>query len=171
MVQTAALVGILALAAATLADASVTADAAPMDPGWRVFEDAASGTRVDYPANVFSVPEGHRSNERASGLRFATTDGRAHFAVFTMPTPKGTSPAAFIARNLKVPESALHYERITPAFFAISGVRAGNVYYARCNASSDRSTLHCIYLTYPAKEKRAWDAAVTRISRTLRPLG
>ena len=87
-----------------------------------------------------------------------------------MKAEQGGSPAAFVARNLQVPRSALHYQRIAPTFFAISGFHDADIYYIRCNAASDRSTLHCIYLIYPAAEKRAWDPIVTRISRTLRPL-
>lgn len=119
------------------------------------------------PGGPFSVAEG--VYERVNGERFGTPDGRAHFAVFTMPKRKGNSPAAFIARNLRVPRASLHYERIAPNFFAISGINKANIYYSRCNASADRAVLHCIYLIYPAKEKRAWDGIVTRISRTLRP--
>jgi hypothetical protein len=67
--------------------------------------------------------------------------------------------------------SALDYERITPTFFAISSVRQGLVYYSRCNFSAGAdAALHCVDLVYPQREQRAWDAIVTRISRSLRPL-
>ena len=140
--------------------------AAAPDPGWRPFSDPSSGTRVDYPANIFSVEEG--AFEMAPGQRFGTADGRAHFAVFTMKAEKSGSPAAFVARNLQVPRAALDYRRVSAKFFALSGVHEGQIYYVRCNSGSDRSVLHCIYLIYPAAEKRAWDPIVTRISRTLR---
>ncbi len=142
--------------------------AAPADLGWREYADPASGTRVEYPANMFSVPEG--AFQIAPGERFGTADGRAHLAVFTMKAEKSSSPAAFIARNLQVPRSALKYQRIAPNFFAISGVHEADVYYVRCNSAGDRSILHCIYVIYPSAEKRAWDPIVTRLSRTLRPL-
>ena len=140
--------------------------AVPSDPGWRPFSDPSSGIRVDYPANIFSVEEG--AFEMAPGQRFGTSDGRAHFAVFTMKAQKSGSPAAFVARNLQVPRAALDYRRVSPKFFALSGVHEGQIYYVRCNSGSDRSVLHCIYLIYPVAEKRAWDPIVTRISRTLR---
>ena len=140
--------------------------AAPSDPGWRPFSDPSSGTRVDYPANIFSVEEG--AFQMAPGQRFGTSDGRAHFAVFTMKAEKSGSPAAFVARNLQVPRAALDYRRISAKFFALSGIHEGQIYYVRCNSGSERSVLHCIYLIYPKAEKRAWDPIVTRISRTLR---
>ena len=164
MARTRSVAGMLLVAAATLVAPS---HAAPADPGWRPFSDPSSRTRVDYPANIFSVEEG--SFGMAPGQRFGTADGRAHFVVFTMTAEKSGSPAAFVARNLQVPRAALDYRRVSAKFFALSGVHEGEIYYVRCNTGSDRSVLHCIYLIYPAAEKRAWDPIVTRISRTLRP--
>jgi hypothetical protein len=143
--------------------------AAPNDLGWRQFSDQGSGTRVDYPANIFSVEEG--AFEIAPGQQFGSADGRAHLAVFTMKPEKSGSPDAFVARNLQVPAAALDYRRVSSKFFAISGVHDADIFYVRCNSGRERSVLHCIYLIYPAAEKRAWDSIVTRISRTLRPLG
>lgn len=160
--------GMLIAAAAMLVTPS---HAAPADPGWRPFSDPSSGTRVDYPANIFSLEEGafEMAAQTAPGRRFGTADGRAHFVVFTMKAEKSGSPAAFVARNLQVPRAALDYRRVSAKFFALSGIHEGEIYYVRCNTGSDRSVLHCIYLIYPVAEKRAWDPIVTRISRTLQP--
>jgi hypothetical protein len=167
MARAASIAGGIALMSTVILRLSL-AQAAPAEPGWRDYADPGSGTRVEYPANMFSVPEG--PFRFGPGEGFGTADGRAHLAVFTMKAEKSGSPAAFVARNLQVPRAALHYERIAPRFFALSGIHAADIYYVRCNSSrSDRSTLHCIYLIYPAAEKRAWDSIVTRISRTLRP--
>ena len=136
------------------------------DLGWRRLDDPASGTRVDYPGKLFPVREASRSADRPGQL-FATADGRAHLAVFAAHNPRRSSAAAFIARNLRVPAATLHYERTTPTFFAISGIHQDKIYYARCNSSRDHALLHCINMVYPAREKRRWDAIVTRISRTL----
>ena len=60
---------------------------------------------------------------------------------------------------------------MTRTFFAISSVRQGLIFYSRCNFSADAGgAIHCFDLVYPQQEKRAWDALVTRISRSLRPL-
>jgi hypothetical protein len=47
----------------------------------------------------------------------------------------------------------------------VSGVRDGTVYYSRCNFYGD---MHCIYMAYPERELRSWDAIVTRVSLSLR---
>jgi hypothetical protein len=47
--------------------------------------------------------------------------------------------------------------------------REGLIYYSRCNFSR-AGAMHCFDLVYPKEEERAWDAVVTRISLSLRPL-
>src|SRR5207244_7950854 len=76
-----------------------------------------------------------------------------------------------LRHNLRVSRSALDYARITPSFFAISSERDGVILYSRCNFSRGaRGAIHCFDLKYPQEEKRSWDAVVTRISLSLRPL-
>jgi len=76
-----------------------------------------------------------------------------------------------LRNNLRIARAALEYERVTRSFFAISSIREGVVYYSRCNFSWHAGgAVHCFDLTYPQQEERAWDAIVTRISRSLRPL-
>lgn len=137
------------------------------DLGWRGLDDPASGTHVEYPAGLFPAVEASRSPSRPGQL-FGTADGRAHLAIFAVHNPGHASAAGFIARNLRIPASTLHYQRVAPSFFVISGFHDNNIFYARCNSSSNRSLLHCINLVYPAREKRRWDPIVTRISLTLR---
>jgi hypothetical protein len=75
-----------------------------------------------------------------------------------------------LASHLAIDKRILDYSRVTNRFFAISGVNEGQVFYSRCNfAPGPDPTIHCIYLYYPQHETRAWDATVTRISRSLGP--
>jgi hypothetical protein len=60
---------------------------------------------------------------------------------------------------------------LTRSFFAISSERDGVILYSRCNFSGGaRGAIHCFDLKYPQEEKRSWDAVVTRIILSLRPL-
>ena len=71
----------------------------------------------------------------------------------------------------RMDRSALQYTRIARSFFAISSEREGVILYSRCNFSKrGRGAIHCFDLVYPQEEKRSWDAVVTRISLSLRPL-
>ena len=136
--------------------------------GWQSFEVPEFGTRVQIPAGIFT-PAG--KPEQGSGQRFERADGRAVLSIYSRPNNMGESPATYLRHNLRVDRSALDYERIARSFFAISLERDGVILYSRCNFSSRaRAAIHCFDLTYPQEEKRSWDAVVTRISLSLRPL-
>jgi hypothetical protein len=136
---------------------------------WRTFEVPEFGTRVQFPANIFA-PAGQP--ERGSGQQFKRADGRAILSIYSRPNATGESPATYLKQNLRVDRSALDYHRIGRSFFAISSERDGVILYSRCNFSGrGHRAIHCFDLRYPQEEKRSWDAIVTRISLSLRPLG
>jgi hypothetical protein len=102
---------------------------------WQTFAVPDFGTTVDYPAGIFSVAEGKA--EKGVGQKFSSADGRSLLAVYARENDTGDSPASYLRNNLKLPRSALTYERVTRSFFAISTVREGSIYYSRCNFSAD----------------------------------
>jgi hypothetical protein len=132
---------------------------------WRTFEVPEFGTRVLVPASIF-IPAG--KPKRGSGQKFERADGRAVLSIYSRPNDTGENPATYLRHNLRMDRSALDYARVARSFFAISSERQGIILYSRCNFS--RRAIHCFDLTYPQEEKRAWDAVVTRISLSLRPL-
>jgi hypothetical protein len=135
---------------------------------WTVYTDER-GTRIEYPADVFSVPTG--PGDDGVGHVFVSRDGRARIHMYSIPNPNALAPAAFMRSKFPAPRSTLTYDRVTRNFFAISTRRDGLIIYMRCNFSSFRGgSLHCVDIRYPENEKRAWDNIVTRISRSLRPL-
>jgi hypothetical protein len=160
--------GFATLAVLAGADAARSARQMP-DFDWQTFTIPDFGTRVEYPAGVFDISEG--KSEKGVGERFSTSDGRALLTIYSRANAAGDTPASYLKANLRQPRSSLDYERITSTFFAISSVSQGLVYYSRCNFSAGGDpALHCFDMVYPQREQRAWDAIVTRISRTLRPL-
>jgi hypothetical protein len=160
----------ISLAATLIAGTALSAPSAAQTlhvPSWKTYWDESTGTRVDFPEGLF-VPAG--SPSRGAGRRFRTPDGRAELSIYTLNSARGETPHSYLQNNLKVPRRVLDYERVTRQFFAVSALHQGRVYYSRCNFAADPSgPMHCIYLAYPARETKAWDAVVTRISRSLRP--
>ena len=141
---------------------------APTDEDWRTLAVPNLGTRVQYPAGIFSVSDGKA--ETGFGQRFHSADGRSLLTIYTRENADGDTPANYLRKNLRMALTALDYERITPSFFAISAERDGLIFYSRCNFSSDvGGAIHCFDLVYPSAEERAWNAIVTRISRSLQP--
>ena len=136
---------------------------------WQTFQVPEFGTTVDYPAGIFAVTDGKA--EMGVGQRFTSVDGRSVLTIYTRENEEGDTPSSYLKKNLRLGRSALDYERTTRSFFAISSNQQGLILYSRCNFSSDAGgAIHCFDLVYPRVEERAWDAIVTRISRSLRPL-
>jgi hypothetical protein len=135
---------------------------------WRTFEVPAFGTAIQYPASIFT-PAGRP--EMGFGQRFERADGRAVLSIYARSNKAGETPKAYLRRHLRVERSDLDYVRIARSFFAISSERDGVILYSRCNFSGGaRGVIHCFDMKYPQEEKRSWDAVVTRISLSLRPL-
>jgi hypothetical protein len=135
---------------------------------WTTFVEPNFGTRLEVPTETFSVHEG--PSYRGIGEQYTTEDGRAALAVYSQQNKHHDTPRTYLQRNNLVPPRMMDYVRVTGSFFAISAAKEGMIFYSRCNFSSRSSTIHCFDLKYPASEKRAWDAIVTRISRSLEPL-
>ncbi len=155
--------GALLLAASCVGAAAQEA-AIARAPGWTTHADA--GTVVDFPAGIFSVPEG--APPVGNGRRYRTADGRAELSVYTLANADHETPRAYLERHLRSEFKNLDYDRVSRRFFAVSGIVRGKTFYSRCNFERPRGAMHCIYLDYPADETHAWDRVVTRMSRSLR---
>jgi hypothetical protein len=128
---------------------------------WESYTIPQTGTSVAFPSSIFTEeagrpPEGY-------GQRFRTADGRADITIQAAPISSDVSPAAFLARENPPPN--IQYKRVTPRFFAVSSYKGDKVWYDRCNFSN--GLVHCVLINYPAREERAWDDIVTRISLSL----
>ena len=162
------LIGTLLLQCATMAAAAGRGPEGSQALAWSTYVTPRSGTTVALPTGIF-MPAG--SPKKGIGQLFKTPDGRSSLSIYALDNELGDSPAIYLARNLRVEQSAIEYKRITRSFFAISMEHDGMVYYSRCNfVRQNRASIHCIDLEYPQQEKRSWDAVVTRISLSLRPL-
>jgi hypothetical protein len=150
--------------AALAAEAALCEQAGSLD--WQTFKVPEYGTRLEYPSKIF-VPVGQA--EKGVGQRFERSDGRAVLSVYARENEDNDTPASYLRKNLR--QRGLDYERVTRYFFAISMEHDGTIYYSRCNfLRLAPGSIHCFDLVYPQDEKRAWDAVVTRISLSLRPL-
>jgi hypothetical protein len=154
-------------ASVALAAASVlgTGPCLAQAQAWAIYTDDR-GTRIEYPSHIFSVPRGGSGPGRV----LETPDGRARLHMYSMPNARALSPSTFMQMEFPADRSRLTYDRVARNFFAISSRRGNMIIYLRCNFSTNAAgSLHCVDLRYPSAEKRAWDAVVTRVSRSLRP--
>ena len=129
---------------------------------WTTF--SRRGLAVEYPRDVFT----DAGVGEHDGRLFTTRDKRARLTIFTLSNERGATPAQFLKRSFPESRRNLTYDRVASNFFAVSEPKNELILYRRCNFSAG-AMIHCIDLQYPRREKRAWDAIVTRISLSLRP--
>jgi hypothetical protein len=142
------------------------ASAVERSAGWGQYRDKTLGLTFDLPAHIFPIDS---AKEGSFGTVFSSPDGRAQVRVFGASNEASDSPRQYLARIAKTDAADFTYVRTTPTFFVASGTRDGVITYRRCNFSGPANKrIGCIQLNYPQREKRAWDAAVTRMSRSLR---
>ena len=134
---------------------------------WMRYNLGQGSAAVDLPAGLFERDSGVSKN--GAGHTFATADGRADLSLYALPNRPGRTPARFMAEEFQLPPSSAIYRRVSTNMLAVSGFRGDQIFYVRCNFG--RSNLHCVSLNYPAREKRAWDGVVTRISHSLSRAG
>jgi hypothetical protein len=140
------------------------------NPDWQTYVEDQSGTRAEYPAGIFSSDAG--APTIGVGKSFENDDGSARLEIYALINSDHDDPASYLAKKFAFRRSELEYDRVARRFFAVSGVKGDLVYYSRCNFPHGRDgAIHCVYLTYPHSETKAWDAIVTRISWSLRPKG
>jgi hypothetical protein len=130
---------------------------------WSRYSDPQLGLSVDMPADLFADDSGPARD--LPGRSFRTSDGRADMSVYAIDNRARETPATFLRNRFQLPGSSAAYRRVTPRLLAVSGFRGDQIWYARCNFTE--AQINCVALNYPAREKRAWDAVVTRISNTL----
>jgi hypothetical protein len=140
--------------------------AAEGSSGWGQYRDKELGLTFDLPAHIFSLDSAKRGRP---GTLFSSPDGRAQVRVFGSVNKTNDTPRQYLRRTAGPDQANFTYVRTTSRFFVASGTRDGMIFYRRCHFSSSAAKrIGCIQLDYPQREKRAWDAAVTRMSRSLR---
>jgi len=128
---------------------------------WSTFTIPQTGTSVDIPSSVFDERAG--GSPEGVGARFQTRDHRANMTIEGLTNEANDTPAAYLAK--KGPPPGIQYKRVTSRFFVVSSTRGDAIWYDRCNFSG--RFIHCVLINYPAREKRAWDDIVTRMSYSL----
>lgn len=133
---------------------------------WAVYRDSVDGCRIDYPAGVFSQDA---LDVAKDFQRFSGPGEDTFFRVMGVENEDDLSPEEIRATYLK--ENApgdVVYDRTKDDFLVLSGHRGASIFYTRIAVSSDRRTLCIVEIAYPREQKRAFDAIVTRMSRSFR---
>ena len=141
------------------------APAAAAQTRWATYANARFGTTADYPADLFTRRDPEPEN--GDGVRLHTADDRATLTIYGHYNSENDTPARYY--DSIVDKTGVTYRHVTRSSYVASGQRGTDIFYERCNfRRGDRATVDCFALTYPAGEKKAWDAIVARIGKSLR---
>jgi hypothetical protein len=134
--------------------------------GWTQYREKDLGLAFDLPTHIFPLESAKRGS---FGTSFFSAEGRAQVRVFGSVNEANETPRHYLHRTARREQINFTYVRIAQTFFVASGTRDETIFYRRCNFSrSAEKRIGCIQLDYPQREKSAWDASVTRMSRSLR---
>jgi hypothetical protein len=99
--------------------------------------------------------------------RFSGPDSETYFRIMGVDNKEELSPAEIRAKYLKAQiPGDVTYERTRTRFLVLSGHRGESIFYTRVAVSGDRRTICIMEITYPRKDKRAFDSIVSRMSRS-----
>ena len=130
---------------------------------WRTYRNERFGTKIEYPDRFRSG----RPPDNGGGLAFTSQDG-AKFSIW--------GSLNVLEHDLKGLEEFLDEdrpssERVTyrargENWIVLSGTRGNTVFYERHLLSHSGSIVNGFEIVYPARLEKAYDAIVTRMSRS-----
>ena len=130
---------------------------------WVELKDDLYGCSIIYPGNVF------RGDVAVPGrpLKFSGPNDETYFQVMGSANAEGLSPRAIKERYFgdAVPGDVT-YESAKGGFLVVSGYRGESIFYTRLQISDDGTKLCILEITYPRKDKAAFDEIVTRMSHS-----
>lgn len=133
--------------------------------GWRTYSNPRFGTTIEYPDQF----RPGRPPQNGAGLAFTNADG-ATFSIYGSHNSldhdlKGLE--AFIRENRTAGEQ-ITYEARGANWFVIAGTRGNTTFYERHLLSHGGKIVNGFVMQYPASRRTAYDAIVTRMSRSFR---
>ena len=122
---------------------------------------ARDDLRSVIPQDWHAVPPPPGSNERG----FVSPDGNSKIVLSARPATRPT--AAQLARLRRVRGGEITYERAGRTWIVVSGFFGDRIFYRKAMLACGGTAWHYLEFEYPAAQKRAFDAFVTRSSAAL----
>lgn len=130
---------------------------------WTHYKSDVHHCSLDYASNLFAL--GALDSENVQ--QFSGSDKNTYFRITGISNDEKLTPAEIRAEYVKEKGKAdLVYERTKTDFLVLSGYRGNNIFYTKIALSPDNENICILHISYPRKAKRAFDAVVTRMSRS-----
>jgi hypothetical protein len=149
--------------------AIVALDAAAQEQGGlAVYRNERHGFSLSYPAGTFA-PQPQAAGDE--GRMFVSRDGQARLLAGALPNADGINLRDYRALVLQqsYPGAALDYAPVGGAWFVLSGVRDGVMFYERVTFTCGGRLINSWAMLYPAAERHLYDRIVEQVARSYRP--
>jgi hypothetical protein len=147
------------LAAAIIALAA----AATAAPQYRTYSNPRFGTHAEVPANWTENPP----PENGDGQSFSSPDQHATIIVAGSLNIDDTVEEAMKAYEKPHEGETVTYRHRGARTLVVSGTRGDTIFYNKHFLSCGDQIWNNLYIEYPAAEKEAYDAIVTRVAKSL----
>jgi curved DNA-binding protein CbpA len=123
---------------------------------WTTFRDARFDFALRYPAGIFAFDAAQSS---ANFHTFVSRDGRATLRIVAGENPAGVTLAGLRRSLMKDRYAGATFDKAPRRkhWFALSGMRGGEVFLERVTFSCDGKSMHGWQMLYPASERATYD--------------
>jgi serine/threonine-protein kinase len=132
---------------------------------YRTYSNARFGTTAEVPADW--KPDPPPAN--GDGLIFRSPDRRASVTVSGSLHVWNSIDEAMKIYEQPHDGETVTYRHREPRALVVSGTRGDVIFYAKHILSCGDQVWNSVHIEYPARNKAAYDALVTRVARSLRP--
>lgn len=143
---------------------------------WTPYKDQRLGFLFAFPAKVFKAEAGDPTEplkartQKRSGQVFRSKDGKAFLQTAAFANFENITLAAYKAKvAASYKDARIEYERLTPTFFVLSGVRGKETFYERVYFTCGGRFISAWSMNYPQAEGALYDRIVEEVARSYRP--
>ncbi len=155
-------------AAGTASPEGSTAASEPNRLTWGTAWAPRFGPKVEYPTELFSVPE--PTPENNDGIGYRSSDGQSSFSIWGASNVLGYGPAqaARFARDAFAKRQAVVTDFTEQEnWFALSAMEAGTIVHQKAMIIDDGHVVIGLTIEYPESRKSVFDPIVSRMAASL----
>lgn len=131
---------------------------------WHVYSNPRFGTRAEVPRDWSIGPDPANDDGRV----FTSPDGKARITVSGSLHVLDSIDEAMTLYQTPKDGERITYKRRGRRASTVSGIKDARIFYGRAILSCRDQIWNSVAITYPAAQKRDYDALVTRVARSLR---
>jgi len=138
--------------------------ASARNAAWSEYRDAVYDCRLEYPTALFEQDDFDAAQKFQ---RFSGRNAQTYFRVMGIDNKDKLTAQNIRKKYLTAQvDGDVVYQRAKSGFLVLSGFRGNTIFYTRVALSRDQRRICILEVTYPRRDKAAFDDAVKRMSHS-----